>query len=1053
MADNPNYLPQQQNTELEKLSNSDPLFKSPSVLKNVDQIVNKSYLQTLQNCDIIPCPKTDVDIAETVCFFPIRRIVLDKQENSLQKLASVYASAGSMGANLSMIIRGYESGETEIYLGVCCEDNRINGAFPKTKGLFDSFIGNFPGCRDEAVGILNREETRILRNKCFDLDYTSAASVSCIASSRENHSQQNGGFYQGLDKVIETMSGKKYTIVVLARPVEANEIEAVKNELEHLYTSLSVYAKIQMSSNWSAAQSISKSYTETMTDSISKTKSASLNIGRSNSHSHGTSEYGGTSVGLGYGGVSVGANEGSSVSANYSNSTTFGQAVSDAVSKTGSKSLGATKGKSESLTLGETMQLTVENKTISEVLKRIDEQLQRIRRGKGLGMFAAAAYFLTPSLSQSRIAASSFKAVVSGTDTELESSAMNVWTGAQYRQILPYLKQFQHPVFSIEQGMEYDEMAGAEKPLLTATPAVLTTSDELSILMGLPRNKVNGIPVRDAVAFERNIIRMNKNHGRDEFKLGKAYYLDHEEKNDVLLNLDSLTMHCFITGTTGSGKSNTVYGLLNNALAARSSLHFMVIEPVKGDYKTVFGHRKDVEVYGTNESVSSLLRINPFRFRNDIHVLEHIDYLISIFNVCWPMEAAMPSVLKQAVERAYEHSGWNLRKSTNAFSDKIYPTFEDVLNCVNQIMDESDYSSENKGNYKGALCTRLKELTTGTNSMIFTSNDLSDEELFDRNVIIDLSRLGSVETKALIMGLLVIRLKEYRQSATYSLNSGLKHITVLEEAHNLLKRTSTEQAMNTANMTGKAVEMLSNSLAELRSTGEGFIIVDQAPGLLDLSAIRNTNTKIVLRLPEASDRELTGHSMSLNPNQIEELAKLPTGVAAVYQNDWLGAILTKIPYCAVEESIYRCPDRSSDNDLTAVESLGVAIAQRKVEQWLDQFCKNQMEAFFRLSISGETKRYLCEYMSRDIQGRQRILPLIAYSCFNTKDAVEKARNASSAAAIRSIMARALVPSIINLNEAEQDFIVFMLVTEHYLKDGRFEDIAVIYEKYMREKKR
>ena len=78
----------------------------------------------------------------------------------------------------------------------------------------------------------------------------------------------------------------------------------------------------------------------------------------------------------------------------------------------------------------------------------------------------------------------------------------------------------------------------------------------------------------------------------------------------------------------------------------------------------------------------------------------------------------------------------------------------------------------------------------------------------------------------------------------------MKHITVLEEAHNLLKRTSTEQATESANLLGKSVEMLSNAIAEMRTYGEGFIIADQAPGLLDLAVIRNTNTKINILMGE-----------------------------------------------------------------------------------------------------------------------------------------------------------------------------------------------------------
>ena len=88
--------------------------------------------------------------------------------------------------------------------------------------------------------------------------------------------------------------------------------------------------------------------------------------------------------------------------------------------------------------------------------------------------------------------------------------------------------------------------------------------------------------------------------------------------------------------------------------------------------------------------------------------------------------------------------------------------------------------------------------------------------------------------------------------------------------------------------------MLANSIAEMRTYGEGFIIADQAPGLLDLSVIRNTNTKIIMRLPDWSDRELVGKSANLNDDQILELARLPKGVAAVYQNEWIQPVLCKV---------------------------------------------------------------------------------------------------------------------------------------------------------------
>ena len=138
-----------------------------------------------------------------------------------------------------------------------------------------------------------------------------------------------------------------------------------------------------------------------------------------------------------------------------------------------------------------------------------------------------------------------------------------------------------------------------------------------------------------------------------------------------------------------------------------------------------------------------------------------------------------------------------------------------------------------------------------------------------------------------------MKLNEYRISSKTQSNSDLKHITIIEEAHNLLKRISSEQSADSSNLAGKSVEMISNAIAEMRTYGEGFRIADQAPGLLDMSVIRNTNTKICLRLPDFEDRKLVGNAMNLTADQIKELAKLETGVAAIYQNDWQEAILCK----------------------------------------------------------------------------------------------------------------------------------------------------------------
>ena len=88
--------------------------------------------------------------------------------------------------------------------------------------------------------------------------------------------------------------------------------------------------------------------------------------------------------------------------------------------------------------------------------------------------------------------------------------------------------------------------------------------------------------------------------------------------------------------------------------------------------------------------------------------------------------------------------------------------------------------------------------------------------------------------------------------------------------------------------------MLTNAIAEMRTYGEGFLIVDQSPNAVDLAAIRNTNTKIIMRLPDEIDRRLIGKSAAMRDEQLDEIARLPQGVCIVYQNDWMEPVLCQV---------------------------------------------------------------------------------------------------------------------------------------------------------------
>lgn len=634
----------------------------------------------------------------------------------------------------------------------------------------------------------------------------------------------------------------------------------------------------------------------------------------------------------------------------------------------------------------------------------------------------------------------------------MSKSAINVWRGdvadkeaAAAKEICSYLRELRHPVFGLAPALLEEDLAFNVYPsIVTATTAL--SGKELAYSLNFPQKAISGLPILECASFGRNIASYDvSNKAEEKIDLGCFFHMFHEEReNPVQLSLQSLASHTFITGSTGSGKSNTVYTILDKA--KKKGVKFLVVEPAKGEYKHIFGTQKDVFVYGTNPELTPMLRIDPFSFPKGIHILEHLDRLIEIFNVCWPMYAAMPAVLKSAVEKSYEDCGWNLNTSRNIYGEEIYPSFADVAAKVKEVIDSSEYDSENKGAYKGALQTRLTSLANGLNGMIFVQDELSAERLFDENVIIDLSRVGSTETKSLIMGMLVLKLQEHRMVTADGMNAELKHLTVLEEAHNLLKRTSTEQTSEGSNLLGKSVEMLANAIAEMRTYGEGFIIADQAPGLLDMSVIRNTNTKIIMRLPDLGDRELAGRSAGLNDDQIVELAKLPCGVAAVYQNEWVQPILCKVDRYDSQEKHFAYPISDEDaqryDGARAVSETLLDFIMNK-ELFRKKDCTDIVELKQRViksKLDSTVKRNFLAYINAEKETAVAALRSLLYDFLEAENAIRKSQECTNITDWVHSVVRQLNPSVLGYSNRQIDLAMALLIYEQSMRDPTYNDI-------------
>lgn len=766
-----------------------------------------------------------------------------------------------------------------------------------------------------------------------------------------------------------------------------------------------------------ASDALTKGFTNTISNSVAKTTGTAVanTLGKAVTKAMAT-----TSA------VTKGTSLGANFGANFARSSTVTAMI----------------GKNEGITQ------TFTNFNIKHALDLLENQMERLEQSTALGMWDFAAYVLSEEYDVANNVAHSYLALTLGEDSYMSKSAINVWKGnveeekEVAKEIAGYIRELRHPLFGLKQDMIIEDRAFNVYPsIVTATTSL--SGKELAYSLNFPQKSIAGLPVIECAEFGRNVVTYDLAYENTEhLELGNIFHMNHIEENRVELAKKSLASHTFITGSTGSGKSNTVYQLIEKA--RKNNVKFLVVEPAKGEYKHVFGTYKDVSVFGTNPSLTPILRINPFSFPEGVHVLEHLDRLVEIFNVCWPMYAAMPAVLKSAVEKSYKDCGWDMIRSVNTYGEVLYPSFADVATNIKEIIDNSEFDKDNKGAYKGSLLTRLESLTNGINGMIFTCDEISNKDLFDENVIVDLSRVGSSETKSLIMGMLVLKLQEYRMTSN-AMNVELKHITVLEEAHNLLKRTSTEQSSESANLIGKSVEMLTNSIAEMRTYGEGFIIADQAPGLLDMSVIRNTNTKIIMRLPDQTDRELVGRSANLNEDQITELAKLPCGVAAVYQNEWVQPVLCKIDKHKTvdkeyehkpEEEIYldAYSQKVSDSLLDCIMNKELFRKGNKAD------IKRLKEMVIKSKLTTEIKKDFVEYLSSDDENTLESLRVLIFDFLSAENAIKESRHCEDINAwVRSVV-DGLKPSVKEYTNHQIDLVLALILYEQSTRDPEYNGI-------------
>lgn len=349
---------------------------------------------------------------------------------------------------------------------------------------------------------------------------------------------------------------------------------------------------------------------------------------------------------------------------------------------------------------------------------------------------------------------------------------------------------------------------------------------------------------------------------------------------NVYFPLKNLPKHAFLAGVPGSGKTNSMLHLVTT-LYSKFDIPFLILEPAKQEYRALVNkpEMRGTTVFSPSSGTKFLLHINPFQFPLKISLAEHIRNVINVFEGSFSMDPPMPFLLDRAIERVYREKGW-LPYMINQ-GTLPYPTMGELYDTLEQILEETDYEGEIKGNLKSVLQVRIGSLLSREMGDVFNvaESTMAPEEWLTRPVVIELEAMGSGPANFLTLMLSTL-IRETLKVNPLKRKDGSKkprHVIFFEEAHNLIGPKAEKEAGENANPKIAATAFVVKMLAEVRALNEAIIIADQLPTAMAPEVIKNTSLKLGHRMTSQDDRQLLGSTMSADEVQLERMATFTTG--------------------------------------------------------------------------------------------------------------------------------------------------------------------------------
>lgn len=376
----------------------------------------------------------------------------------------------------------------------------------------------------------------------------------------------------------------------------------------------------------------------------------------------------------------------------------------------------------------------------------------------------------------------------------------------------------------------------------------------------------------------------------------------------AVIPLSALYSHMLVSGATRSGKTTTVKRIVKELYDR--GIYSLVIEAAKKEYIGLLSEIPELRIL-TPGTDGGQLFINPLQVETGTLIENHVDAVVRAITASTAGEHPIPEALEGLLKQTYEKAGWRYGMMAYEDKNKPFPTFEDAYyNIPEYIRTHARYGAEVKQNLEGALTLRTEKMYTGALGRSFSKAfGVTAKELLNTPTVIELTDFSQTGIEFL-MNILLFKLHCYISRLPES--STLKRVIVVEEAHNVFRKTLSEDSSR-----ARSNDYFEKMLAEISASGTGMILCDQRPNIMSDAVIANTSVKVVHALTDVkTDLDLMASSLALSNTQAERIMELKKGICLIGVRGISGVQHTNVkplanvknpnPACHICAARFRC---------------------------------------------------------------------------------------------------------------------------------------------------